>query len=215
VARQAQHLISPGDVLVIYGYSTSIAKLLENLRGQDISALYIVDCYKPIGVHLGPDENERIITLVNELGFTQVRFLYVPVLAQVLRDLKQRQISSKLLLGAHGRLKGGDFLCKVGSDILVTTARRFGTEVIIFCEKAKFLINGCTDADVAGPGKLFATHMCERHPELKNTLCFSPPIDIISKELVNYVVTEKGVEEAITMLPTTVKFSEEKASNPS
>ena len=39
------------------------------------------------------------------------------------------------------------------------------------------------------------------------------PCNIISKELVNCVVTEEGVEEVITMLPTTVKLSEEKTSN--
>ncbi len=192
-----ENIVGPKDVLVVHGYSTNNATFLEKLVGQHEynNSLYIVEYVEPIGkVRLGPDENERLITFANKLGFEKVRCVSLAALAQVMAELMRRHEHCKVLISTHGVLKSKDFLCKVGSYVLADMAKRFEAKVIVFADTAKFLINGESDKEVAGPEKLFSSEqMCTRHPTMINTMCLTPEVDFVPKELVNWIVTEKGV----------------------
>lgn len=195
LAQKARQLIDPQDVLVVYGFSTNIAKLLENLRGQYSNVIYVVDCYRPVGrVHLSADENERVIGFAQGLGFEQVVFVQLAALPQALNDLKQRRVPCKILLGTHGVLENGDFLCKVGSYMIVSTARQFDAQVVAFAEKTKFLSNGESDAIVAAFDRLFPRKEWTQHPVFNNTPCIDPAMDLIPKSLITDVVREEQEE---------------------
>jgi translation initiation factor 2B subunit (eIF-2B alpha/beta/delta family) len=138
-------------------------------------------------------------SFANDVGFTEVRFVSLPFLAQVFNELKRKQIPCKVLLGTHGALKSKGFLCKAGSYMIVNTAKDFGVQVITFVEETKFLVNGESEEEVADSEKLFSSaKMCKRHPEMIDTMCLTSEIDfvpnelLIPKELVDLVLTEKG-----------------------
>ena len=134
-----------------------------------------------------------MINLIKDLGFPKYKFLQLESLAAALRELKGKT-PCKVLLGTHGRLKNGDFLCKVGSDIIAATAKRFGAQVIAFCESTKFLVNSVKDDDIAGPEKIFSSEDEKMHPQFVNVPYVAPKIDRVPKSFVDIVITEKGVE---------------------
>ena len=183
--------IGPDDVLVLSGHSVNIERLLRNV--DESHSLYIVNCYKPLDVHEVFDENKKIIDLVKNLGFTKYKFLQLESLAAALRELKGKR-PCKVFLGTNGRLKKGDLLCEVGSYIIASTAKRFGAEVVAFCEKTKFLANSVKDDEIAGHEKIFSSEHEKMHPELVNVPYVAPKVDRVPKNLVDMVVTEAGVE---------------------
>lgn len=183
--------ISPYDVLVLSGHSVNIERLLRNV--DESHSLYIVNCYKPLDGHRMFDENKKIVELVKGLGFPKYKFLQLESLVAALRELKGKR-PCKVFLGTNGRLKNGDFLCKVGSDIIAATAKRFGAEVIVLCESTKFLVNSIKDDEIAGHEKLFSSEDEKKHPELVDVPYVAPKVDRVPKGLVDMIITEEGVE---------------------
>lgn len=221
IAKFAPGLVGPNDAVMVYGYCMDIAKFLESLKAKYSNTLYIVDYQEPIGKErLGPSENARMLTFAKNVGFDQVRFLSLASFTQALDELKRKKIICKVLLGTHGVLKSKDFLCKVGSYVLASTAKNFAAQVIVFAEEAKFLINGESEEDVASREKVFSSErMCKRHPTMIDAICLTPEIDLVPKELVDLVLTEKGAfkPEAVPIpaeQPTNGLASERKESNP-
>jgi methylthioribose-1-phosphate isomerase len=157
--------------------------------------LYIISCYKPLDGHQVFDEDEKLISIVKNLGFTKYKFVQLESIAAVLQELKDKKLPSKMLLGTHGRLKGGDLLCKVGSNIIAATAKRYGVKVIAFCEKTKFLTNCIKDDEIAGYEKIFSSEDEKMHPQFINVPYVEPKIDRVPKNFVDMVITEKGVEK--------------------
>ena len=192
LADRAQKLIGDNDVLVLYGHSVTIEWLLRDIGKKH--CLYIVDCYRPLDGRQIFDENKKILQVVKNLSFNRYKFLQLASLAEAFGELKRKQVPCKFLLGTHGRLKGGDLLCKVGSHIIAATAKRFGVEVIGFCETAKFLVNSVKDDAIAGPDKIFSSEDEKMHPQLINVPYVAPKVDRVPKSLVDMVITEKGVE---------------------
>jgi translation initiation factor 2B subunit (eIF-2B alpha/beta/delta family) len=189
---RAQKLIGNSDVLVLYGHSANIDRLLRHVDTSH--SIYIVDCYRPLDGRQLCGENEKILQTVKSLNFAKYRFLQFASLAGALDEVERKNIPCKLLLGTHGRLKGGDLLCKVGSRMIAEAAKRFGAKVIALCETTKFLINGVEDDDIAGPEQLFSSEDDKMHPELPGVPYVAPKMDRVPKELVDIVVTEKKVE---------------------
>jgi len=214
-------LVRPGDVLVVHGYCRNIASFLESLKPECNNMLYIVDYQEPLGkVGLGHNQNRKMTSFAKDAGFSEVRFISVPSLTQALNELKRKGIPCKVLLGTHGVLKSKALLCKVGSYMIANTAKQFGAQVIAFVEETKFLINGESDEHVASPEKLFSSQkMCKRHPEMIETMCLTPEIDLVPKELLDFLLTEKGAFEPDAVpIPaeqlTNAPVKEKKESNP-
>jgi translation initiation factor 2B subunit (eIF-2B alpha/beta/delta family) len=188
----ALRVIGHDDVLVLYGHSINIERLLRDIDKRHL--LYIVDCYKPLDSYEVLGENKKIIELVKGLGFNRYEFLHLASLAEALGELKWKKAPCKVLLGTHGRLKGGDLLCKVGSHIIAVTAKQFGAEVIAFCERTKFLVDSIKDVEIAGHEKLFSSEDEKKHPMMVDVPYVAPKMDRVPKELVDAVITESGVE---------------------
>jgi len=220
IAELAPALIGPNDVLVVHGYCRDIAVFLESVKTKYNNTLYIVDYPEPIGkIQLGPSETERMVTSAHKLKFNEFRLLSLGALPQALGELGGKR-PCKVLVGTHGVLKSKDFLCKVGSYILAITAKKIGAQVIAFAEETKFLINGEPEQNVVSREKLFSSEkMCKRHPTMIDTLCLTPEIDLVPKELVDLVLTEKGAFEPDAVpIPaeqlTNAPVKEKKESNP-
>ena len=198
MAQHAQNVIEPEDVLIVHGYSTNVAKFLENVRPMYGNSLYIVDYHEPTGnVQVGPSENQKMTTFANKLDFDRVTFLHLAAVPQALNDLRRKNIACKVLMGTRGVLTSKDFLCKVGSYILVSTAKKFGAQVIAFADTKKFLVDGKSDDDVAACERFFLLKkMRKRDATMIETMCLTPTIDLVPKELVDLVVTEDGVFES-------------------
>jgi hypothetical protein len=189
-------IVGPQDVLILHGYSTNVAQFLARIgtRFKCSNCLYVVHHHEIIGkVQLGPDENTRVKDLIGRLGFKRAMFLELASTAQALDELRRRQVPCKVLLGTHGVLKSKDFLCKVGSHALASTAKEFGANIVAFAETTKFLTNGERDEDVANSDRLFSSKRSVRHPVMIDTMWLTPLIDVVPKELIDLVVTEKGV----------------------
>jgi translation initiation factor 2B subunit (eIF-2B alpha/beta/delta family) len=190
MAREAAALVNPGDVLIVYGYSTNVVKFLENSRRTRNVPLYVVDCYRPgDAADADLEENRRIAVLARELGL-QVCFVGLAGLSQVLADLNQRGTACKVLLGTHGVLRGNDLLCKVGTYSLVLTARAFDATVIAFADPEKFLATGERDEELASSQKILQRGSLRPHPGVTSIPCMLPAIDRIPRGLVHHVVGE-------------------------
>lgn len=183
--------IGPDDVLILYGHSINIEELLTYIAKRHL--LYIVDCYKALDGHQILDENKKITEVVKGLGFSRYKFLQLPSLAEALGELKRKKVPCKLLLGTHGRLNDGDLLCQVGTHIVAATAKRFGVEVIAFCDTMKFLVDSVKDEEIATPEKLFSSEDEKMHPQLVNVPYVAPKMDRLPRSLLDFVVTEEGV----------------------
>jgi translation initiation factor 2B subunit (eIF-2B alpha/beta/delta family) len=187
--------IRPDDVLVLYGHSVNIERLLRNIDKSH--CIYIVDCYKPLGGRQIADENVTILERVKSLGFARFKFLSLASFPGALAELKRMKMPCKVLLSTHGRLKGGDLLCKVGGMMIAETANRFGAKVIALCDTTKFLVDGIEDDEIAGHGHLFSSGDHKMHPELEGVPYVAPKMDRVPVELLDKVVTEKGVETGV------------------
>ena len=163
------------------------------------------------------------MTFANDVGFTEIRFVSLPALAQVLNELKRKQIPCKVLLGTHGALRSKGFLCKAGSYIIANTAKDFGAQVVAFVEETKYLVNSELEEE-AGSENIFSSEkMCRRHPQMIDTMCLTPEIDFVPKELpvpkeiVDLVLTEEGPfpPDAVPIpVENSAMVSEKKESNP-
>jgi translation initiation factor 2B subunit (eIF-2B alpha/beta/delta family) len=190
MAREAAGLVDPGDVLIVYGYSTNVAKFLENSRRTRNVPLYVVDCHRPgCTADADAEENRRIAVLARELGL-QVNFVGLAGLSQVLADLRQRGAVCKVLLGTHGVLRNNDLLCKVGTYSLVLTARAFEAAVIAFADPEKFLDPGENDEDLAGSERILQAGSLRPLPEVGGIPCILPAMDRLPRRLVDRVVGE-------------------------
>lgn len=193
LAARARNLIGDNDVLVLYGHSVNIERLLRDIEKNH--SVYIVDCYRPLGGYPVFNENKKVFETVKGLRFNNYKFLQLASLAGALDELKREKAPCKLLLGTHGRLKGGDMLCKVGSRMIANVAEQFGADIIAFCGTTKFLADGAAiDDEIAGPEQLFSSEDEKMHPELVDVPYVAPKMDRVPKRLVDMVVTEKGVE---------------------
>lgn len=192
LVRQARKVIGSNDVLVLYGHSVNVCRLLRDIDKNH--SLYIISCYEPLDGHQMFHEDEKLIDTVKKLGFTKYKFLQLESLAAAFDELKDKT-PCKVLLGTHGRLKGGDLLCKVGSNIIVVTAKRFGAKVIAFCGSTKFLVNSIKDNQIAGSKKLFSSEDEKWHPKLVNVPYVAPKMDRVPKNLIDMVIMENRVEK--------------------
>lgn len=197
----AQELVGPDDALIVYGYSSNIVKLLESVTGQHRKTLYIVEYYRPTEVHLRVNENEIITSLVDQLGFGEVKFISMAAVAHVLAELEQANVPCRVLLGTHGVLKNGDFLCKVGSYTVGSIAKGFDCAVTVFADKNKVLKNGESNKCVGEPETLLSQREYGLHPETSNIIRVAPKMDIVPRKLVDFVVTEEGVFSTKDWIP--------------
>lgn len=199
MAGYAVNIIDPGDFLVVYGHSTNTLRLIEEVPQRQNRHLYILECYRQTDTNLKEDEDKKITSRIDQLGFGSVRFVHFHAFAQAMAELKQRKKTCKLLIGTHGVVEGSKrkgtkkYICKTGSGMVATIAKESGVaEVIVFAETEKVLRNGLVAKDIAGPDKLFLWDDSKIHHEL-GIMYLPPTMDILTKSVVDYYVNEKGI----------------------
>lgn len=192
-AREAAGLVDPNDILLVYGYSTNIARFLEDTRSARNAPVYIVECSLPTAeLDTGTEENRRIAVHARKLGLP-IRFVSLASVAAILADLNARSLPCKLLLGTHGILRDGDLLCKIGTYSLALTARQFGVRVLAFAAPEKCLSSVDADEDIASPQSLAQSGGSRTHPHFEGAQCLTPTIDRVPRSLADKIVGERRV----------------------
>ena len=195
LAINMSKLVESHDAIIVYGYSTNVAKFLENIRRTHSGPVYIVECHIPAQkVKVGVNETDRIKELAVSLGL-EVYYVELFSLAQVIDNFKQRGINCKVVLGTHGVLKNGDLVCKIGTRVLTILAKEFGAKILAFADSKKFLSNGEKDTEVVSSEKLLDWSSTDQQTFLTNLHCVRTRIDIISASIVDSLVTEEGVKK--------------------
>jgi hypothetical protein len=183
--NDARQTVSPEDALVVYGYSTSIAKFLKAVRSTLTGPLYVVECYQPPGARdLRCCEDERMVGLGRELGF-KVHFLHLAGLTGTFKELKTANKRITVLLGTHGVSNDGQFLCKAGCGVLVMVARQFKAKIVAFSSPMKFLGQE-QEVPPTGEGALGHMETDKLFPESGRIIYLQPAMDTISQSSVDW-----------------------------
>jgi translation initiation factor 2B subunit (eIF-2B alpha/beta/delta family) len=195
MAIAAQSHVDSGDALVTYGYSTNVLDVLKEARKRGkYPIVYVVEYYEPAGsIRLATVECERMAGEVRNLDL-EVYIVPLTALAHVLRELKDKRIPAKVLIGTHGVTHEDDLLCKVGAYMLVLTARDLGMQIIAFAASMKRV------AQEPVGGQEQALEPADRitryveHPRLRNVKWPCPVMDVVPHGLVDVLITESGIK---------------------
>ena len=198
MVSSVKKLFNPNDTMIIHGYSVNIYKFLEAIKDDHHGPVYVVDYSEPSDeLQLGLGENQRIMEYLQELGYKKVYLIDQGVLPQVFAEVREHGSMGKILLGTHGVLKNGDLLCKVGSFGLVLTGKAFEdcVKTIAFAVTTKCLKNEIDDKDVIGKGGVLRDDNLKPLDFVNNAQRVEPRVDVVPRNLVNYLVTEKGAQK--------------------
>ena len=189
-----------------------MAKLLESIKPPTHKGvIYVVNCNKPDvdELQFGPHENERVLTKLVDFGY-KVYSIGPESLSQVMAHLKRHRNACKILIGTHTILEKNSLLCKAGTQSLILTGKAHEVPVVAFASIDKFLQNGSREKDIIGSGYL-ESEIQKEVDEKHTVLCTWSRIDKVPIELIDYLVTESGVESMIKEIPVPESNTPKKA----
>ncbi|CAG9861057.1 unnamed protein product [Phyllotreta striolata] len=193
ISMKVREKISNGDVILTYGCSSLIRKiLLEAHADGKVFEVIIVDS-RPL---LEGKE------LLRRLVVAGVKCTYVLInsLSYIMNSV------TKVLLGAHALLTNGYVMSRIGTAQVALVAREYNKPVLVCCETYKFSERVQTDSfvynEVGNPDALSTTHRNDITPlsNWKDSLNLTPLsllYDVTPPDFVTAVVTE------IAILPCT------------
>lgn len=181
----AQNKIAKGDVILTYGYSSLIERILTDAHSNNKQFSVIV-------VDSAPWYEGR--QLLHRLVRNNIQCTYV--LLSATSFIMTR--ATKVLLGAHALLANGYVMGRAGSSQIALVARHFNVPVLVCCETYKFTERVQTDSIVFNEiGN--ENDVMPREQWLNNR--YLTPLglryDVTTSDLITAVVTE------IAILPCT------------
>ncbi|CAI6364171.1 unnamed protein product [Macrosiphum euphorbiae] len=181
----AQNKIGKGDVILTYGYSSLIERILTDAHSKNKQFSVIV-------VDSAPWYEGR--QLLHRLVRNNIQCTYV--LLSATSFIMTR--ATKVLLGAHALLANGYVMGRAGSSQIALVAKHFNVPVLVCCETYKFTERVQTDSIVFNElGN--ENDVMPREQWLKNR--YLTPLglryDVTTSDLITAVVTE------IAILPCT------------
>lgn len=157
--------IRPRDVLLTFGHSSVVKKLLIRAHEEGIPFRVIIVDSRPL--HEGK-------TLLKALCHAGIQCTFIPISAL---SFSMRTVS-KVFLGAHALLSNGALMARTGSALVALMAREVGVPVITLCETYKFSERVQLDSfvvnELAEPGDL--VDVGRYRPVEETTLSFSPTL---------------------------------------
>ncbi|XP_006835258.1 PREDICTED: translation initiation factor eIF-2B subunit delta isoform X2 [Chrysochloris asiatica] len=188
ISRFAYKKISNGDVILVYGCSSLVSRILQEAwaEGQRFRVV-VVDSRPRL-------EGRHTLRYLVRAG-VPASYLLISAASYVLPEV------SKVLLGAHGLLANGSVMSRVGTAQLALVARAHNVPVLVCCETYKFCERVQTDAFVSNELDDPDDLLCERgeHVALANWQNY-PSLrllnlvyDVTPPELVDLVITELGM----------------------
>ncbi|VVC45190.1 Initiation factor 2B-related,Methylthioribose-1-phosphate isomerase-like, N-terminal domain [Cinara cedri] len=181
----AQNKIANGDVILTYGYSSLVERILTE-------AYYNNKQFSVIIVDSAPWYEGR--QMLHRLVQNDVKCTYV--LLSATSFIMTR--ATKVLLGAHALLANGYVMGRAGSSQIALVAKHFNVPVLVCCETYKFTERVQTDSIVYN--ELGNAHEVMPKEQWLNNRYLTPlclRYDVTTPDLITAVVTE------IAILPCT------------
>ncbi|XP_031212717.1 translation initiation factor eIF-2B subunit delta isoform X1 [Mastomys coucha] len=188
ISRFASKKISNGDVILVYGCSSLVSRILQEawVEGRRFRVV-VVDSRPRL-------EGRHMLHSLVRAGIP-TSYLLIPAASYVLPEV------SKVLLGAHALLANGSVMSRVGTAQLALVARAHNVPVLVCCETYKFCERVQTDAFVSNElddpddlqcrrGDQVALANWQNHPSLR---LLNLVYDVTPPELVDLVITELGM----------------------
>lgn len=184
--------ITNGDVILIFGYSSLITRILETAVQRGIDFRVIIVDSRP-QLH-GLKSARRLLAL--NVKCTYVLINAVPfIISEV----------TKVLLGAHGLLGNGYVMSQVGTAQISLIAKTHNVPVLVCCETYKFCERVQTDSfvfnELGDPNDLTSGH-----PDLQSAISSSTSetshsnlnilnmtYDVTPPTFISAVITELGI----------------------
>ncbi|XP_025261489.1 translation initiation factor eIF-2B subunit delta isoform X1 [Theropithecus gelada] len=188
ISRFAYQKISNGDVILVYGCSSLVSRILQEAwtEGRQFRVVVVDSRPRLEGRH-------TLHSLVR--AGVPASYLLIPAASYVLPEV------SKVLLGAHALLANGSVMSRVGTAQLALVARAHNVPVLVCCETYKFCERVQTDAFVSNElddpddlqckrGEHVALANWQNHASLR---LLNLVYDVTPPELVDLVITELGM----------------------
>ncbi|CAF0827345.1 unnamed protein product [Didymodactylos carnosus] len=178
--------IADKDVILIFGYSSLIMRILEEAVDKKIDFRVIIVDARP--QERGLESARRLLSL--NVKCTYVLISAVPfIISEV----------SKVLLGAHGLLGNGYVMSQVGTGQISLIAKTHNVPVLVCCETYKFCERVQTDSFVYN--ELGNPHnLIKPHPQLWDAVQRCPNLgvlnmtyDVTPPTFISAVITELGI----------------------
>uniref|UniRef100_A0A2K5I3A7 Translation initiation factor eIF2B subunit delta n=2 Tax=Colobus angolensis palliatus TaxID=336983 RepID=A0A2K5I3A7_COLAP len=188
ISRFAYQKISNGDVILVYGCSSLVSRILQEAWTEGRRFRVVVLDSRP-----WLEGRHTLHSLVR--AGVPASYLLIPAASYVLPEV------SKVLLGAHALLANGSVMSRVGTAQLALVARAHNVPVLVCCETYKFCERVQTDAFVSNElddpddlqckrGEHVALANWQNHTSLR---LLNLVYDVTPPELVDLVITELGM----------------------
>ncbi|XP_004029055.4 translation initiation factor eIF2B subunit delta isoform X3 [Gorilla gorilla gorilla] len=188
ISRFAYQKISNGDVILVYGCSSLVSRILQEAWTEGRRFRVVVVDSRP-----WLEGRHTLRSLVH--AGVPASYLLIPAASYVLPEV------SKVLLGAHALLANGSVMSRVGTAQLALVARAHNVPVLVCCETYKFCERVQTDAFVSNElddpddlqckrGEHVALANWQNHASLR---LLNLVYDVTPPELVDLVITELGM----------------------
>lgn len=188
ISRFAYQKISDGDVILVYGCSSLVSRILQEAWAKKRRFRVVVVDSRPWL------EGRHTLRALVRAG-VPASYMLIAAASYVLPEV------SKVLLGAHALLANGFVMSQVGTAQLALVARAHNVPVLVCCETYKFCERVQTDAFVSNELDDPDDLLCERgdavalanwqnHPSLR---LLNLVYDVTPPELVDLVITELGM----------------------
>ncbi|CAF1262254.1 unnamed protein product [Rotaria sordida] len=189
--------ITNGDVILIFGYSSLIMRILETAINREIDFRVIIVDARP--QQHGLKSARRLLAL--NVKCTYVLINAVPfIISEV----------TKVLLGAHGLLGNGYVMNQVGTAQISLIAKTHNVPVLVCCETYKFCERVQTDSfvvnELGDPNDLVADHPLLRaamsssssttqnsNSSNSNLNILNMTYDVTPPTFISAVITELGI----------------------
>ncbi|KAM6220700.1 translation initiation factor eIF2B subunit delta [Rhynchocyon petersi] len=188
ISRFAYKKISNGDVILVYGCSSLVSRILQEAWAEGRRFRVVVVDSRPWL------EGRHTLRSLVRAG-VPASYLLIPAASYALPEV------SKVLLGAHALLANGSVMSRVGTAQLALVARAHNVPVLVCCETYKFCERVQTDAFVSNElddpddllcnrGERVALANWQNYPSLR---LLNLVYDVTPPELVDLVITELGM----------------------
>ncbi|XP_056642065.1 translation initiation factor eIF-2B subunit delta [Diorhabda sublineata] len=194
ISMKVREKISNGDVILTYGCSSLITKILLEAKNDGKKFKVIIVDGRPLL------EGRELLRRLVVAGL-DCSYVLINAISYVMNTV------TKVILGAHAILTNGYVMSRIGTAQVAIVAREYNKPVLVCCETYKFSERVQTDSfvynEIGDPDKLSVTHVNETPTSLskwKDIQKLTPLnilYDVTPPDLVTAVVTE------IAILPCT------------
>ena len=194
IIQEASKKIVDGDVILTYGRSFVVEKLLEWAQTQNKKFRVVIVDSRPVLEGRG---------LLSRLGKCGIKCTYVLMnsVSYVMKEV------TKVFLGASGMMANGAAAARVGTAMVSMMAHDYRKPVIFCCETYKFTprvqLDSIVDNELLDPQELARTENGHGHSpldgweDIENLTLLSIGYDVTPSKFITMIVSENG------MLPPT------------